>query len=228
MGKEKGELMDSPLSGSVRSGFGGSSRHKTRILLGTALLAFVPFVVSTFAASVTVGTGNLEFGQGSQQAVACDENVFVALGEEWHPSPLPEDPSAGYFRVRSVTVSNFNLESCVDKRLRIRMIDGTSQELTLGSIEGAKVLQIKLPAVAPASNFGDATTLNLAYLSGIGELLSGSMVANVSISVSGTSIYDGTPLSSTNSDVTFYLDPTRAAVNINGQDVRRATVETVN
>lgn len=220
--------MDSPLSGSVRTGFGGTSRNKTRILFGTALLAFVPFVVSTFAASVTVGTGNLEFGQGSQQAVACDENVFVALGEEWHPAPLPEDPSAGYFRVRSVTVSNFNLESCVDKKLRVRMIDGASQELTLGSIEGAKVLQIKLPPVAPSSNFGDATSLSLTYLSGIGELLSGSIVANVSISVNGTSIYDGTPLTTTSADVTFYLDPARTSVNLNGQDVRRATVETVN
>lgn len=223
-----GKGMNSPLSGSVRSEFGGMGRHKSRILFGTALLAFVPFVVSTFAASVTVGTGNLEFGQGSQQAVACDDNVFVALGEEWHGAPTPEDSSAGYFRVRSVTVSNFNLERCVDKKLRIRMIDGTSQELVLGSIPDAKVIQIKLPATAPTSNFGDAAQLNLSYLDGIGQLLSGTVVANVAISVSGTSLYDGTALSPSSADVTFFLDPSKASVNIDGQTVRRATVETVN
>jgi hypothetical protein len=41
-------------------------------------------------------------------------------------------------------------------------------------------------------------------------------------------MYDGTPLSSTNADVMFYLDSTSTLVNLNGQVVRRATVETVN
>ncbi|MGA0857453.1 MAG: hypothetical protein ACO3P3_04740 [Candidatus Nanopelagicales bacterium] len=220
--------MNSPLSGSVRSDFSGVGRHKSRILFGTAILASIPFVLSTFAASVTVGTGNLEFGQGSQQAVACDGNVFVAMGEEWHGAPTPEDSSAGYFRVRSVTISNFDLESCADKRLRIRMINGSSEELVLGPTEDIKVLQIKLPASAPNVNTGGASTLNLNYLNGIGQLVSSPVIADVAISVSGTSLYDGSALSATSADVTFFLDPSRASVNIDGQVVRRATVETVN
>ena len=223
-----GRKMNSPLSGSVRSDFGGVGRHKTRILFGTAILASIPFILSTFAASVTVGTGNLEFGQGSQQAVACDGNVFVALGEEWHGAPTAEDSSAGYFRVRSVTVSNFNLESCVDKKLRIRMINGTSEELVLGPTPDIKVLQIKLPATAPTSNTGGASTFGLTYLNGIGQLVSSPVIADIAVSVSGTSVYDGTALSAQNADVTFFLDPTKASINIDGQIVRRATVETVN
>jgi hypothetical protein len=101
--------LNSPLSGRVKSNFGGVGRHKSKIIFGTAVIALVPMLLSTFAASVTVGSGSLEFGQGSQQAVACDENVFVALGEEWHGAPTPEDSSAGYFRVRTVTVSNLNV-----------------------------------------------------------------------------------------------------------------------
>jgi hypothetical protein len=54
------------------------------------------------------------------------------------------------------------------------------------------------------------------------------MAANVNLNVSGVSMYDGTPLSNTNADVMFYLDSTSTLVNINGQTVRRATVETVN
>ena len=107
------ESLQSPLSGRVSSGFGGGkTRHKNKIIVGAVLAAVVPFVVSTFAASVTVGNGALEFGQGSQQAVACDPNVFAALSEEWHSAPTPVDASAGYFRVRGVTVSNLDLTSC--------------------------------------------------------------------------------------------------------------------
>jgi hypothetical protein len=54
------------------------------------------------------------------------------------------------------------------------------------------------------------------------------MAANVNLNVSGVSMYDGTPLSPTSADVTFYLDSSATIVNINGQTVRRATVETVN
>jgi len=47
------------------------------------------------------------------------------------------------------------------------------------------------------------------------------------MNVSGTSVYDGSSLTNTSADVMFYLDPTATLVNINGQQVRRATVETV-
>ena len=64
--------LNSPLSGRVNSRFGGSGKQRSKILIGVALTAAVPLLLSTFAASVTVGTGNLNFGQGSEQAVACD------------------------------------------------------------------------------------------------------------------------------------------------------------
>lgn len=217
----------SPLSGRVNSKFGGVGRHKSKLIFGTALLALVPVMISTFAASVTVGSGALEFGQGSQQAIACDSNVFVAIGEEWHGAPTPEDSSAGFFRVRTVTVSNVNLETCTDKRLRVRLIDGTSHELQIGSIAGANVLQVSLPSTPPASNIMDPVALGLTYLTGTAQLLTGQMSANAVLNVSGTSVYDGSALSTQNADITFYLDPSASLVNIDGQSVRRATVETV-
>ena len=177
--------MDSPLSGRATSRFGGPGRYKNKLILGAAVIAVVPFLLSTFAASVTVGSGSLEF-------------------------------------------SNLNLDTCVGRKLRLRMIDGTSKELVLGSLPDATVLQVLLPKVSPTSNIGDPISLGLTYLDGRGAPLAGSLAANVSLNVSGTSVYDGTPLSSTSADVTFYLDPTSTLVNIDGQTVRRATVETVN
>jgi hypothetical protein len=66
------------------------------------------------------------------------------------------------------------------------------------------------------------------YLTGEGAAISSTMAAAVSLNVSGTSIYDGSDLSTNNADVTFYLDPTASVVNINGQTIGRTTVETVN
>jgi hypothetical protein len=222
-----GSNLNSPLSGRVDSGFGGSGKFKHKIIFGTALLTSIPLILSTFAASVTVGTGSLEFGQGSQQATACDKQIYVALGEEWKAAPTPQDSSAGFFRVRTVTVSNLDLQSCAGKKLRVRLIDGNSSEITIGSAPEAKVLQVTIPSTVPVSNITDPTALGLTYLSSIGGLISGSMLASATVSVSGTSIYDGSILSDQNGDVTFYVDPTAATVNIDGQSVRRTTVETI-
>lgn len=219
--------LDSPLSGSVKSRFGGTGKYRNKVVLGTAVVAFVPFLLSTFAASVTVGTGALEFGQGSQQAIACDDTVYVALGEEWFASPVPEDSSAGYFRLRTATISNLNLTTCAGKKLRLRLIDGSSAEIVLGSLPDAKVLEVTIPREVPVSNLSDPTALRLTYLTGQGQPIAGAMAANVGMNVSGTSVYDGSSLTNISADVMFYLDPTATLVNINGQQVRRATVETV-
>ncbi|MEI7931197.1 MAG: hypothetical protein WCH97_06745, partial [Actinomycetes bacterium] len=66
------------------------------------------------------------------------------------------------------------------------------------------------------------------YLTGDGQPIVGTLAANIAVGISGTSVYDGTPLTTTSADVTFYLDPTATVVNIDGAQVRRATVETVN
>jgi hypothetical protein len=218
----------SPLSGPVNSGgFGGAKKHKSKIVLGVALIASLPMLLSTFAASVTVGNGSLEFGQGSQQAIACDSKIYIAMGEEWHAAPTETDSSAGYFRVRAVTVSNLDLQSCAGKKLRVRLIDGTSQELVLGPTPDAKVLQVSLPAQVPVQNISDSTALLLTYLTGTGNTISGTLFATASVSVSGTSVYDGSTLSANNADVTYYLDPAAQTININGQLVQRTTVETI-
>ena len=220
--------MRSILDTSMSSGFNRSGKGKSKFILGAVVLGCIPLIVSTFAASVTVGTGSLEFGQGSQQATACDSTVYVAMSEEWHANPSAQDASDGFFRVRAVTISNLDLTSCAGKKLRVRLIDGNSAEITSGPTPDSKVLQITLPDQAPTTNIADPVVLGLSYLTGIGTPISTPLLATASLSVSGTAVYDGTTLSATNADATFYLDPTAATVNIDGQLVRRTTVETVN
>jgi hypothetical protein len=221
-------MLDSPLSGSVTSRRRAGSNTRKKVIFGVAAVSVIPFLLSTFAASVTIGSGALEFGQGSQQAVACDQNVFIALGQEWHASPTPEDSSNGFFRVRTATISNVNLEACGGRKMRLRMIDGTSTEIIIGNTPDAKVLQVVLPKVSPTSNITDSASLALSYLTGDGQPITGTLAANANLNVSGVSVYDGSSLSPTNADVMFYIDSSATQVNINGELVRRATVETVN
>jgi len=212
----------------MNSGFAGIGSAKSKLLAGVVIVAFVPFLMSTFAANVTVGSGALEFGQGSQQAIACDPLVYIAIGEEWYSSPVAGDPSAGYFRVKAVTVSNVDLTSCRGKKMRIRLIDTAGRELTIGPIEDSKALQAVIPDVDGQVSSSDPTYLQLSVLNGDGGVVAGNLAASASLSISGTSIYDGSNLSPTSADLTFYLDPTATLVNIDGQSVGRTTVETVN
>ena len=219
--------LNSPLSSSVKSRFGGNGRSRSKIAAAVAIMATVPFILSTFAASVTVGNGSLTFGQGSQQAVACDSQVYVALAQEWLPAPTPTDATNGYFRVKSVTVSGVDLVACQMTKLRIRLIDNVGKEILVGPSD-AKVLQIAIPTSTAPSSSADALALGLSYLTGPGDLISGVMRAAISLSTSGTSMYDGSVLSANSADVTFYLDPTSTLINIDGANVGRTTVESVN
>jgi hypothetical protein len=218
--------LQSPLSGRVNSRFGGGGKHRSKILVGIGFAAVIPFLLSTFAASVTVGTGQLTFGQGSQQAIACDGQVYVAMNQEWHSAPTQTDTSDGFFRVRSVTVSGVDLAACQNTKLRIRLIDVNGHEIAVGPA-GATVLQIATPNISTPSNISDPAALQLAYLTGSGDPISGVMSASASLNVSGISVYDGSELSPTNSDVTYYIDPSQQ-LNIDGASVGRVTVETVN
>ena len=219
--------LHSPLSGSVKSRFGGSGRSRSKIAAALAVIVSIPFFVSTFAASITVGSGSLTFGQGSQQAVACDPQVYVALAQEWKSAPTPTDPTAGFFRVKSVTVSGVDLVACQRTKLRVRLINMQGQEIVLGP-SNATVLQMSVPTSAAPESSSDPAVLALGYLTGPGDVVSGVMYASINLSTSGTSIYDGSTLSANSADITFYIDPTQQNINIDGAAVGRTTVESVN
>ena len=220
--------LGSPLSGKMNNGFAGIGSAKSKLMIGVTLVALVPFMMSTFAANVTVGSGALEFGQGSQQAIACDPTVFVSIGEEWHSQPTPTDSSAGFFRVKAVTISNLDLNNCRGKKLRMRLINTTGSDIAIGASPDVRVLQVVVPDVDAQVSSSDATYLQLAALNGDGGVVSGTLTSAASLNLAGTAIYDGSDLSATSADVTYYLDPTRTLVNIDGQIVGRTTVETVN
>lgn len=63
------------LDQAVESGEKKKSRKK--LIVGLAMLGVIPVVGSTLAASITIGSSDIEFGQGYRAVVACDSNISI-------------------------------------------------------------------------------------------------------------------------------------------------------
>lgn len=127
--------VSTPLSGRVGSNFGGAVNNKTKKIVAGLLIATVgPLVATTLAASVTIGTGSLEFGQGSQAAVACDTAITTAITEAWYNS-------GSYFRVATIVLTNLNTGTgagvsnagCGGKVLKISLLGSDGTALAIGT-----------------------------------------------------------------------------------------------
>jgi hypothetical protein len=73
------------------------------LILGVALVAGVMTVGSTLAASVTIGSTPITFGQGVTQAVACDSEITVTP-----TTSFDNATGAGSFLLKTITISGLN------------------------------------------------------------------------------------------------------------------------
>jgi len=71
------------------------------LILGFALVAGVTTLGSTLAASVTIGSTPITFGQGVTQAVACDSSITVTP-----TTTFVNASGAGAFRLKTITISD--------------------------------------------------------------------------------------------------------------------------
>ncbi len=130
----------SPLSNRVNSRFGGSVNNRSKKIIAGFLIATIgPLVATTLAASVTIGTGSLEFGQGSQAAVACDTAITTAITETWYNTST-------IFEVATIVLSDLNTAAgagvsnagCGGKILKVSLLGSSGTALTIGSSGTAK------------------------------------------------------------------------------------------
>ena len=169
----------SPLAGRVSSNFGGSVNHRTKKIIAGVLIATLgPLVATTLAASVTIGSGTLEFGQGSQEAIACDTSITTAITEAWYQS-------GPYFRVATIVLTDFNSAvgagvsnaGCGGKVLKISLLglDGTALAIgTSGTTTSSSVTITSTTVATPAVN-GTTATLS-------GTTLTLTVIANLDAS----------------------------------------------
>ena len=138
----------SPLSNRVNSRFGGSVNNRSKKIIAGFLIATVgPLVATTLAASVTIGTGSLEFGQGSQAAVACDTAITTAITETWYNTST-------IFEVATIVLSDLNTAAgagvsnagCGGKILKVSLLGSSGTALTIGSSGTATSASVTLAA----------------------------------------------------------------------------------
>jgi hypothetical protein len=113
-----------------------------KLILGIAALIAIPVLGTTFASTITVNTSSkINFGQGQQQAIACDSSVTVTPHTTWS--------SSGYFILDTVTVSTLNVTStsdasgpgCASTSLTLNAYSGSDTTTVSGS-----TLSFTLPA----------------------------------------------------------------------------------
>lgn len=170
----------SPLSNRVNSRFGGSVNHRSKKIIAGFLIATIgPLVATTLAASVTIGNGgNLEFGQGSQAAVACDTSITTAITEAWYQTGT-------YFRVATIALTDFNSAvgagvsnaGCGGKVLKISLLssDGTALAIGTSGITTSSSVTITSTTVATPAVNGTTATLS-------GTTLTLTVIANLDAS----------------------------------------------
>jgi len=188
----------SPLSNRVNSRFGGSVNHRSKKIIAGFLIATIgPLVATTLAASVTIGTGSLEFGQGSQAAVACDTAITTAITETWYQSTT-------IFQVATIVLSDLNTAAgagvsnagCGGKILKVSLLGSSGTALTIGSSGTATSASVTL--ASPGVN-------------GVQTIASNGVTAS---------------LASAGATATLTLTIPTASIHLDASTVYRVTVET--
>jgi hypothetical protein len=171
----------SPLSGRIGSRFGGrGARKRTRIFAGFVTLIAVTYFGTTFAASITLGTGRLEFGQGARQAVACDtDGITTEIAEEW---------ASTFFKVSTITLTGLNSVAtdadgvgCGGKKIEVSLM-GSSGVLRIGTSTTDKV-----SFTVPITGDNPTTTAGVTLATDIALTGAGTTSTRVVITISPSS-----------------------------------------
>jgi hypothetical protein len=106
----------------------GEKKKKSRkgLIIGIAMLAVVPVIGSTLAASITLNSGNdIEFGQGTESVVACDtDGIGVDLTSSYVSST---------FKVATVVLSGI-ATTCNGKDFVVTLRDSSGTAISGGTL----------------------------------------------------------------------------------------------
>ena len=173
----------SPLSNRVNSRFGGSVNNRSKKIIAGFLIATIgPLVATTLAASVTIGNGgNLEFGQGSQAAVACDSEISTSMTETWYNAGL-------YFRVATISLTGLNTTACTGKLLKLSLLGSTGTALTVGSAAETSIT-VALTDVSGSQTTGSTLAGSTASLSTTGTNNTLLVTLNAAVYLNAATVY---------------------------------------
>jgi hypothetical protein len=89
-----------------------------KVILGLSALIAVPVIGTTLAATITISSGAVQFGQGVATAAACDASITVTPNATF----IEAD---NQFKLATVTISDLDATACASKTLRFRFYPTT-------------------------------------------------------------------------------------------------------
>ena len=88
------------------------------VIAGVAVLAVAGGIGSTFAANITLNSGNeVEFAQGTQVVSACDSSITTALTSK---------VVSGVFYVNTIKIEDLDTTECADANLVVRVANASN------------------------------------------------------------------------------------------------------
>ena len=111
-----------------------TTKKKSRkgIFIGIAMIALVPVVGSTYAASIAVNSGSaIEFGQGQNAVTACDAEITITPTSTFTAGSGNTD---GTFSLATVVLGGVDTSACNAKTFKLIARDSTGAAITNGTI----------------------------------------------------------------------------------------------
>ena len=204
------------------SRFSSTRRSKRKFIAFLAFSVLIPFVATTLATTVSItgrgGSTAIEFGQGSQVAVACDTTILTSVSEAW-------DSASSRFDVTAINISGLNLnevstattnnQGCGGHALKVDLIG--SGQLAIGYVSSAAVngpVTILLPHWVTGASPNTGGT-------------AGDLTSESSNLLGGTTTITCDSTNGTNCNVVFTLNSNLVnTFGVHPEDVTRVGLET--
>ena len=120
-------------------------RNKKKALFA-GLFLLLPSLSTTLAGQITLGTGAIEFGQGSQATAVCDTNITVDLQSTY-------DSASAIFEVSTITLGDLDTRAagCEGETLSIKALNSAGTELDLNGSATGNALEYEVVAPSGAT-----------------------------------------------------------------------------
>ena len=121
--------LDTFFGNSVANAAASAQRRKRRIMAAIAAVVMIPAINSTLAADITLGSSDVEFGQGTATTSACDDSITIDL-----PSQLD---GGGVFALEKIVLNDVDVSAphdvggvmvgCLGKTLHVHAFAGLNE-----------------------------------------------------------------------------------------------------
>ena len=113
-----------------------------KVLLGITALLAIPLIGRTFASTITINSGTVEFAQGDATTAGCDESISTKAASVYSSS----------FKLGKITLGGIDVDGCKGKTFTVSIAKSDGAEANLISTDTQ--VSFKIPASA-----GSPTTL---------------------------------------------------------------------